>query len=56
MFYIIGTEDAFVRRGFKKLLSPCNTKWNQWLDSHWSQGLTEQERLQAEKEALAMLQ
>jgi paired amphipathic helix protein Sin3a len=59
MFYIIGTEDAFVRRGLNKPPPSTltnNTKWNQWLDNHWSQGLTDQEKLQAEQEAFTLFQ
>lgn len=59
MFYIIGTEDAFVRRGLARTQSTTfthNPKWNQWLDTHCNQGLTEQEVSQAEQEALSILQ
>ncbi|CEP17573.1 hypothetical protein [Parasitella parasitica] len=55
MFYIIGTEDAFARHKPKPSIeaatSTLNNKWNQWLNQHWSQGLTDQEKSIAEKEA-----
>ncbi|KAL7332383.1 hypothetical protein PS15p_204433 [Mucor circinelloides] len=57
MFYIIGTEDAFVRHVSKPSIETAtiasNNKWNQWLNQHWSQGLTEQEKSIAEQQALS---
>jgi paired amphipathic helix protein Sin3a len=54
MFYIIGTEDAFVRHCSKPEVETSNTKWNYWLNNHWSEGI--QDKSSAEKEALALLQ
>ncbi|KAK4519608.1 uncharacterized protein ATC70_009845 [Mucor velutinosus] len=60
MFYIIGTEDAFVRHLSKPSIEAAtiasNNKWNQWLNQHWSQGLTEQEKSMAEQQALSFHQ
>ncbi|GAN02843.1 hypothetical protein MAM1_0029d02291 [Mucor ambiguus] len=60
MFYIIGTEDAFVRHLPKPSIEAAtiasNNKWNQWLNQHWSQGLTEQEKSMAEQQALSFHQ
>lgn len=60
MFYIIGTEDAFVRHlpkpSIETATAASNNKWNQWLNQHWSQGLTEQEKSMAEQQALSFHQ
>lgn len=52
MFYIIGTEDAFVRRQSQKTESPSTTrtKWRGWLNNQI------QDKSTAEKEALALLE
>lgn len=59
MFYIIGTEDAFVRHlpkpSIETATAASNNKWNQWLNQHWSQGLTEQEKSMAEQQALSFI-
>ncbi|KAI8646658.1 hypothetical protein BD408DRAFT_380343 [Parasitella parasitica] len=58
MFYIIGTEDAFVRHKPKSSIEAAtltsNSKWNQWLNQHWWQGLTDQEKSIAQKEASSL--
>jgi paired amphipathic helix protein Sin3a len=60
MFYIIGTEDAFVRRCEKPLVKSnnnnnnSNNNWNTWLNNHWSRGI--QDTSIAESEALALLE
>lgn len=55
MFYIIGTEDAFVRRQKKNSNSSSNnTKWTHWVNEQWCQGLTFEEKQRAENEAIAM--
>lgn len=52
MFYIIGTEDAFVRRQSQKTESPSTTrtKWHDWLYNQI------QDKSTAETEALALLE
>lgn len=52
MFYIIGTEDAFVRR-CEKPTPKKSSNWNNWLNNHWSEGI--QDKSLAESEALALL-
>lgn len=57
MFYIIGTEDAFVRHGTKKPTVASNnrsTQWKAWVDAHWTNGVSDKSA--AEAEALALLQ
>lgn len=58
MFYIIGTEDAFVRHIPKPSIEATtitsNNKWNHWLNQHWSQGLTDQEKSIAEQKAFSL--
>ncbi|KAI9263846.1 hypothetical protein EDC94DRAFT_517900, partial [Helicostylum pulchrum] len=51
MFYIIGTEDAFVRHCMKPKITLPN--WNQWVDKDWP---NERDKFEAEAKALSLLQ
>lgn len=53
MFYIIGTEDAFVRKHGHPL-NTRKTNRHRWLDERWCQGLTMEEKQNAESEAAAI--
>ncbi|KAI8081365.1 uncharacterized protein BX664DRAFT_268933 [Halteromyces radiatus] len=59
MFYIIGTEDIFIRLPTKprptqqQQQQESSAKWTSWLESNWSKGISDKE--QAEKDARQLL-
>ncbi|KAG1451440.1 hypothetical protein G6F56_008088 [Rhizopus delemar] len=55
MFYIIGTEDVFVRRHSLKnqRTENMNSKWKSWLDSRWDENI---DRSEAEEQVKRLLQ
>lgn len=52
MFYIIGTEDVFVRHSSASqrqiLTSEKDNQWHKWLDNHWD---SQVDKSQAEEQA-----
>lgn len=52
MFYIIGTEDVFVRHSSisqrRALNSEKDNQWHKWLDNHWD---SQVDKSQAEEQA-----
>lgn len=65
MFYIIGSEDIFMRPNSSSSQSESNhaeitrkPKWTNWLESSekgWCRGLSDQEKAQKEEEAMSKL-
>jgi paired amphipathic helix protein Sin3a len=55
MFYIIGTEDVFVRRCSSKHQNSVkmNNTWKEWLDKKWDGTV---DKLEAEQETRRLLQ